>query len=722
MATVMLINVVPPEECRVAVIEDGTLEELYVERTTKESYVGNIYKGRIVNIEPGIQAAFVDFGVGRNGFLHISDVDPQYFPHRPRPSNGSDKKPRLKPPIQSVFRRGQEVVVQVTKESVGQKGPTLSTYISIPGRYLVLMPCLHRLGVSKKITDDQTRRRLRELLRSLNPPRGLGFIVRTAGADRSKRELERDLAYLKRVWAVVQRRIKKLRAPALIYQESDMVIRTIRDIFTADIDLVLIDDPAAYERAREFLAGVMPRYLNRFRLYEDPEPLFHKFGVEQEIETIQQKRVPLEGGGSLVIEPTEALVAIDVNSGNVRVQGDAEQTALKVNLTAAREIARQLRLRDLGGMIVNDFIDMREEKHRRMVERALRDALKRDRARIKVLRMSAFGTIEMTRQRIRPSLQKALFDPCPVCRGIGQVKNAESIAIEAYRQLLVRARRPEVRRIRVVAAAEAASHLANTKRAELLELEQSTGVRIEVTADPDAPPDYLEVKCFDRQDAEIPPEYWAPRIVDKRLIDQYVRKILSQPADQKEAAQQRRKRARTGAAEAAGEGEEQPQAEPATAPVDTESPQGSTKGGRRSTRSRRSRTGTKKAQKQLTVAQAEPTATGGGDGAATAESAIPKRAGAGPDGPDAAQKIARTQGDQSAQGTPESPAPSEPAWIEPGQADDADVTTETSSVETSITDEAVNRVRQWLLADFEGFEPLDSSEESDSNRAPDDAS
>ena len=305
------------------------------------------------------------------------------------------------------------MLVQVIKESIGTKGPTLSTYISIPGRYLVLMPGLARVGVSRKIADEGQRRRLREIMTALNPPKGLGFIVRTAGLDRTKKELARDLAYLLRLWKVILRRIKKAKAPAPIYQESDMITRTIRDIFNAEIDTIWIDEPQAFERAQEFLRVVMPKFVDRLKFYDDKVPLFHKYGLEAEIVKIQRRRVEMPEGGSIVIDPTEALVAIDVNSGNFRFENDPERTAYEMNLKAAKEIARQLRLRDLGGVICNDFIDMRDEKNRRGVEKALRDAIKRDRARTKVLRMSQFGVIEMTRQRIRPSLKRSVYEDCP---------------------------------------------------------------------------------------------------------------------------------------------------------------------------------------------------------------------------------------------------------------------------------------------------------------------
>ncbi|MDX2035537.1 MAG: Rne/Rng family ribonuclease [Isosphaeraceae bacterium] len=409
----------------------------------------------------------------------------------------------IKPPIQEVFRRGDEVLVQVIKESIGTKGPTLSTYISIPGRYLVLMPGLNRVGVSRKIADESQRRKLREIMNELNPPKGLGFIVRTAGLDRTKRELARDLAYLLRLWKVILRRIKKAKGPTPIYQESDMITRTIRDIFNAEIDTIWIDEQAAFDRAQEFLRVVMPRFVNRLKFYDEKVPLFHKYGIEDEIAKIQRRTVPLPEGGSIVIDQTEALVAIDVNSGNFRVENDAERTAYEMNLRAAKEIARQLRLRDLGGVIVNDFIDMREERHRRGVEKALRDAIKRDRARTKILRMSQFGLIEMTRQRIRPSLKRSIYQDCPHCNGQGVVKTVESMSIDVMRLLALASHRGEVRRVNVGVAAAVAAHINNRKRQEIARIEAENNLLIHIQPDDEAPIEHLQLDCFDANNNEI---------------------------------------------------------------------------------------------------------------------------------------------------------------------------------------------------------------------------
>ncbi|MDA7978322.1 MAG: ribonuclease E/G [Pirellulales bacterium] len=521
MKTEMLINVAQQEECRIAIVENSVLEELYIERTSQDNYVGNIYKGVVVNLEPSIQAAFVDFGVGRNGFLHISDVEPQYFRqggfdpdeviengHSSRDNNSGrnnqrgrrrvpGSRPRVKPPIQDIFKRGDEVLVQVIKEGIGTKGPTLSTYISIPGRYLVLMPALGRVGVSRKIEDEDTRRRLRDIMLDLNPPKGLGFIIRTAGSDRTRKELSRDLAYLLRLWKVIVRRIRKEAGPVAIYEESDMIIRTIRDIFTSDIDTIYIDEQAAHDRAKEFLQMVMPRSVSALKFYEGKEPLFHKYGLDVEIAKIHQRKVPLAEGGSIVIDQTEALVAIDVNSGSFRTDDSAEETAYQINLMAANEIARQLRLRDMGGVIVNDFIDMRREKHRRGVERALRDAVRRDRARTKILRTSPFGLVEMTRQRIRPSLKRSVYRDCPGCGGTGLVKSAESMAIDVIRKLILAMHRQEISRIKVTVASEVASYLQNRKRRDLTWLESEGGMTIEMYGRESVLPEHLEFECQD---------------------------------------------------------------------------------------------------------------------------------------------------------------------------------------------------------------------------------
>ena len=563
----MLINVSQSEECRIALLEDGVLEELYTERTSQDNWVGNIYKGKIVNIEASIQAAFVDFGVGRNGFLHISDVEAQYFRQagydpdeimdgnypgadddsgpdqddddnedgdeneddddsdeegsgprgnsrgRPRRNNKlRSGRPRFKPPIQEIFRRGDEVLVQVIKEGIGTKGPTLSTYISIPGRYLVLMPALGRVGVSRKIEDDDERRKLRGYMLDMKLPKGVGFIVRTAGCERTRKELSLDVAYLLRLWKVIVKRVQTTPAPCDVYEESDILIRTIRDTFTEDIDSVIIDHPEAFQRAKEFVELVMPRVADRLHMYEGREPLFYKYKLEQEIGRIHQRVVPLKGGGSIVIDQTEALVAIDVNSGNFR-GGDknAEDNAFHLNMNAAKEIARQLRLRDLGGVIVNDFIDMRKDSHRRKVEKTLRDAMDRDRARTKILRTSPFGLVEMTRQRIRPSFKRSVYEDCPCCRGRSLVKTAESMSIEVERLLMMACQMPNAARVVVRVNENVAGYLNNRKRREMIQLEESAGVSVQILGSETLFPEHLEMDCRDKDGNLIPLHFLSER-------------------------------------------------------------------------------------------------------------------------------------------------------------------------------------------------------------------
>jgi len=504
MTKEMFINA-QPDECRIAVVSDGAMTELYTERASRLSRVGNIYKCRVTNVEGSIQAAFVDFGTEKNGFLHISDVHPQYFPggdQRPE-AVGRKRSRKERPPIQQCLRRGQEVVVQVTKEGVGTKGSTLTTYLSIPGRYLVLMPNMHRLGVSRKIEDEAARIKARALLQELNPPADMGFIVRTAGLDRPKQDLQRDLSYLVRLWKSVSAQAKKAKAPAELYQESDLVIRTIRDVYNSDIKRIVCDDETVACKVKEFLQLIMPRSAGQVELYEGDISLFHAFGLERELEEINSPRVPLPAGGSIVIDQTEALVAIDVNSGRFRDTEDAESTALRINTEAVREVTRQLRLRDLGGVIVIDFIDMMAEKNRRRIEKLLREEVKKDRARTKILRMSRFGMIEMTRQRIHPSLVSNIFRPCPTCAGMGRVKSAESQALTAMRTLRLAASDERVARIELAVCPKVSDHIHNTLRADIAALEEHSGTRIMIHGDPTLPSDQMRRACTDGRGSAI---------------------------------------------------------------------------------------------------------------------------------------------------------------------------------------------------------------------------
>lgn len=502
----MIINIIPRDECRIAVLNEGKLEEIYIERASSENHVGNIYKGIVTNVEPSIQAAFIDFGMGKNGFLHISDLHPKYFPAGGRDTeNVGRKMPRRhRPPIQRCLRRNQELLVQITKEGIGTKGPTLTTYLSIPGRFLVMMPGMSKVGVSRKIEDEDLRHDLRGVLSGLQLPGGMGFIARTAAVGRTTREVQSDLNYLTRLWRAVERRIQEEPAPAELYRESDLVIRTIRDVFSSDIHRIVVDDREVAERARQFLSIFSPRSRDAVLDYTESGPIFHHYGVEPELERLHSKHVSLPSGGSLIIEQTEALVSIDVNSGRYRTADDAETTAFKINLEATDEIARQLRLRDLGGLIICDFIDMRDENHRREVERRLIRNLKYHKERAKILRMSQFGIIEMTRQRQRASFTRSVHQPCPHCRGTSMVKTAESVAIEVMRTVQLAVTREAIHTIEVSVAPDVAHLLLNRKRAVLSDLESRYRRTIYIKPDPHFTQDQVQIQCTDNRGRMIP--------------------------------------------------------------------------------------------------------------------------------------------------------------------------------------------------------------------------
>ena len=505
MSIEMLVNIAESEECRVAVVDEGLLEELYIERASLVSHVGNIYKGKVVNIEPGIQAAFIDFGLSKNCFLHIRDLHPKYFRGKVDKGEkiGRRKSAAQRPPIQKCLKKGNELIVQVTKEGINTKGPTLSTYISLPGKYVVLMPWMQKMGVSQKIEDEDERKRLRKIIDELKVPREAGLIIRTAAQLATKRELQNDVAYLGRLWNAIRKRIDGASAPTELYQESDLVIRTIRDIFNSKISKIVCDSESVTKRIRDFLGIVQPRLRKRATYYDGKTPLFHKYGIEKEISRIQSSHVDLKSGGSIVIEQTEALVAIDVNSGKYRKQENAERTALKINTEAAIEIVRQLKLRDMGGLIICDFIDMRETRNKRAVEKAFRDALRKDRARSRVLRMSAFGLIELTRQRMRPSLQSSTYLKCPHCSGTGVIKSFESQSIEMMRLLNLASARKGIKQIELSVSPEVAGFLQNRKRALISRLEGDAEKTVVINADANRIGENYDMVCYNERGSVV---------------------------------------------------------------------------------------------------------------------------------------------------------------------------------------------------------------------------
>jgi len=689
----MLINAIDPEESRIAVVEDGVLQELHVELANREAYLGNIYKGKVVNIEPSIGAAFVAFGGRVNGFLHVSDVLPAYgrpefllddviegrarvdvddgpesmqqaladdddddgggterrgaeepaeaesnvvavaddedggmppvtemdgggdgdegaelpagddpltpfadagkdqgfepptgrarldddpdfgrgvderplamaaagadddadsdIPELPEvppesesaaagdaetgpaPARGGDtqtgeeRRPRRskkrrerpqarggegrpnrpRPTIDQLLKRGQEVVVQITKEGIGSKGPTLTTYVSLPGRCLVLMPSLPKCGVSRKIEDGRERKRLKKIVRELDETGsgGIGFIVRTAGINKSLADLQRDRDYLKKIWEMVAQRLKVTRAPALLYQESDLVLKAMRDQFTPDIADVVVDSEDVFLRIRDFADKLMPHMAERIKQHSLTTPLFHHFGIEKEVEALYQPKIDLSNGASIVIDQAEALVAIDVNSGKYKAGGDTDETAYRTNLDAIPEIVRQLRLRDLGGLIIIDFIDMSHEKHRRGVEKRLIDALRGDRARIKVGRISPFGMLEITRQRVGPGLKRTVFMQCPHCKGAGWSRTVQSKALSVLREVRALLHLKGYSVVQIFAAPAVTDYLVNYKRRATLELEDAVGKTIVFRPEPSYPIDVVHYRFLtgDGQEARI---------------------------------------------------------------------------------------------------------------------------------------------------------------------------------------------------------------------------
>ncbi len=502
----MLINVSEGEECRIALVEDGRLEELYLERSSSTSHVGNIYKGKVTNVEPSIQAAFVDFGIGRNGFLHISDLMPEYFGRAGRDMQervGKKIARRDRPPIQHCLRRGDEILVQIIKEGIGTKGPTLSSYLSIPGRMLVMMPGVGQMGVSKKIEDEDERRRLRKILASLEPPKEVGFIIRTNGVGKTKAEIERDFKYLKRLWENIERKRKSSKGPTELYAEGDLVTRTVRDVYSGDVDRILVDEPRTRDKIDEFFKLLMPRTKNTVELWDKQTPLFHAFGIEEEIERMFSRHVPLPSGGSLVIDQTEAIVAIDVNSGKYRDNKDAETTAFKIDMEAADEICRQLRLRDIGGIVICDFIDLRYARHRAQLFDRLTENFKRDKAKSRHLEMNEFGIVSITRQRMRPSLKKNVFSECNHCAGSGHVKTAESVSLDVMRKLAIAAQHARVMRIEVACHADAASFILNRKRRQLTTLEADSGKQVLITTDGNLAVDDVQVTLYDDREGLV---------------------------------------------------------------------------------------------------------------------------------------------------------------------------------------------------------------------------
>ena len=473
----MLINATHAEELRVALVDGQKLLDLDIERAYREQKKSNIYKGKITRIEPSLEAAFVDYGAERHGFLPLKEIAREYF-LQPEPGQGRKR-------IQELIREGQEVIVQVDKEERSSKGAALTTFVSLAGRYLVLMPNNPRAGgVSRRIEGDD-RTQIRQHLQLLDIPENMGVIARTAGIGQELEALQRDLEYLKQIWQAIVETAAPRAAPFLIYQEGNVVVRALRDHFSEDFGEVLIDEEGAYHAAVQFMGSMMPKMVHRLKHYDNDVPLFSRYQIEQQIESAFSREVRLESGGAIVIDHTEALVAVDVNSGRSTKGQDIAETAFRTNLEAAEEIARQIRLRDLGGLIVVDFIDMESPKHQREVESKLKEALKLDRARVQLGRISRFGLMEMSRQRLGASLEEASSEPCPRCNGTGQIRGCEATSMHVLRLLQEECMKPGAAEIECLVPVDVAVYLLNEKRLPLLELEAKTETRIVIVPKPD---------------------------------------------------------------------------------------------------------------------------------------------------------------------------------------------------------------------------------------------
>ena len=485
MSSKILINAIDPEECRIAKVKDLKLEEFHIESSGKEIIHGNIYKAIISRIEPSLQAAFVDFGADRHGFLQKHEIHSDYFQ-----DNLSKDRSILK-----MIKRGQELLVQVTKDPFMKKGAMLTTYISLPGRYLVLMPGSDSRGISRKIEDEDERKRLKSIVSKLKIPEGFGIIVRTAGINSTKTHLSKDVNYLLRLWKNIKNNVTKAKAPVLLYKEQNLAVRSMRDYFTPDVTEILIDDDAVYHVVKDFVKIISPKHKKIVKYYKEDRPIFTKYQLENQISSIYASHVDLKSGGTLVIAQTEALVSIDVNSGKATRKKSIEQTALQTNIEAAEEIARQLRLRDLGGLIVIDFIDMKDSKHKSEVERAVKNYVKYDKAKTNIGKISKFGLMEMSRQRIRPSIESSSFEPCSHCKGKGMVPSTEMLALDFLRRLRLETIKAEIRSVRGIVPHGVADYLLNKKRKEILDLEIRRGLSITIEGDIKIIPGMSEINC-----------------------------------------------------------------------------------------------------------------------------------------------------------------------------------------------------------------------------------
>jgi ribonuclease E len=481
----ILINALDPDENRIATIVDNKLDQFHIETAARQVTQGNIYKGVVTRVEPSLQAVFVDYGAEKNGFLQKNEIHSDYF----QDVETKDKA------LFNLIKKGQEMIVQVTKNPINQKGAMLTTFISLPGRFGVLMPGNTTKGVSRKIDEEEERKRLVGILKSIKIPEGFGMIVRTAGKNATKTMLTADLKYLMRVWKNIDKLAMVDQAPSLLYREQTLAVRSLRDYFTTDITEILIDCPETFKEVQDFIGLIAPKQKKIVKLFKGEKPIFSKYQLEEQISSIYKREVQLKSGGCIVIEQTEAMVTIDVNSGKSTKKKNIEETAFHTNLEAGEEVARQLRLRDMGGLIVVDFIDMKERKHKAEITKSLKKYLKVDKAKTKVGGITTFGLLEMSRQRIRHSITYGSYEPCIHCNGRGMTPSVETQGMAFLRQLNLKTIKPEVDQVNCLVPRDVAYYLLNKKREELIEIETKREVSITIEIDPEMVSGQSRIVC-----------------------------------------------------------------------------------------------------------------------------------------------------------------------------------------------------------------------------------
>ncbi len=485
MTRKILINALDPDVSRIAAVIDNKLDQFHIETRAKEVTQGNIYKGIVTRVEQSLQAVFVDYGAEKNGFLQKNEIHQDYF----QEVETRDKS------LFNLIKKGQELIVQVVKDPISQKGAMLTTFISLPGRLAVLMPGSTTKGVSRKIAEEEERKRLAGILKTMEIPEGFGMIVRTAGKNTTKTQLMADLKYLMRVWKNIDKLAIDNTAPSLLYKEQSLAVRSLRDYFTTDIIEILIDNPDTFREVKDFMAMIAPKQKKIVKFFKGEKPIFTKYQLEEQIASIFKRDVPLKSGGFLVIEQTEALVSIDVNSGKSTKRRNIEETAFHTNLEAAEEVARQLRLRDMGGLIVVDFIDMKERRHKADITKNLKKYLKSDKAKTKVGGITTFGLLEMSRQRIRHSITFGSYETCRYCNGRGQTPSVETQGLAILRQLNLKTLKTENKQVQALVPREVAYYILNKKREELIEIETKRNVSINIEIDPELVSGQSRITC-----------------------------------------------------------------------------------------------------------------------------------------------------------------------------------------------------------------------------------